>query len=586
MKLRSKILTVGLSLATILSLSVNEADASEKTYKRYAGNNRSETCLETSGLSNVIKGQNIVIADGYSFADSLSAMNLANKYDAVLLLDVDYRFNDLTVEAYLDLYQPENVFLIGGKENRKYGKIEHKITNIIPIAGKNRYETNKKSLDAGGYENVGVASGENFADALSSYSLLKEKDLGLMLVRPNENYDSMGRNVEYTFGGKKSVSKDAGERISGNNRYDTSIKIAEKSKNNDIIFVSANQFADAMSAINLVNSKSANILLTTTNGDKRVSDLANKADNIFVVGGKKTLPDKNIDYAIQGKALPVNNQNLISNISGYNLSFNIPKDLSNIVSSRKIDYLQDNDLAFSMKSPESGYLFTIYVSDYSNYSSDGFHERNIGTLKQNGKNYSVFMNIGAQPNYSNEGKYINAINKLSNAIENGALSGTNGSSFTLNRAFYNEMKNLFIPKIKAAASSNELTIPGTDGKAKIKLPKHILSRVQFNSSGDAIINKNIYRRTHDEDASTSIFLIKLIPYVGTDSNTHIYAGANTYGTVIKNGKKYSLYVDSHTGPAMVGTTVALSKSENNQLHEDNNAIVKALNNKNTSGIIH
>ncbi|MEG0250275.1 MAG: cell wall-binding repeat-containing protein [Peptostreptococcus sp.] len=586
MKLKKSFLTLGLALSISISFFTLNTNAAQKTYKRYAGKDRSETCLQTSGLMKVSQGKNIVIADGYSFADSLSAMNLANKYDAILLLDSNYQVDNLLIEFYLNLYQPENVYLVGGKESRKYDKTKYKNTNIVHIAGINRYETNKKSLEIAGYKNIGVASGENYADALSSYSLLREKNLGLMLVRPNENYNSNGLNIEYTFGGKNSVKKDAGERIAGSNRYDTSIKIAEKTNDNNIIFVSGNQFADALSSINLVNSKTGNILLTPTNGDKRVSKLASQADDIFVVGGKMVLPDKNIEYAIQGRALTVNNPNLISNISGYNLDFNIPKDLANTVSFKKIDYLQANDLAFSMKSPESGDLFTIYVSDYSNDSSDGFHERNIGTLKQNGKNYSVFMNIGAQPNYSNKDKYINALNKLSNAIENGALSGTNGSSFTLNKGFYKEMKDLFIPKIKAPTNSNELTIPGTNGKSKIILPANIISRVQFSSDGYSILNKNIYLRTHDEIASTSICMVNLIDYVGTDSNTHIASATNTYGTVIKNGKKYSLYVDSHKGPSLFGTTIALSQSEYNQLDEDNRAIVNALINGKTSGIIH
>lgn len=55
--------------------------------------------------------------------------------------------------------------------------------------------------------------------------------------------------------------------------------------------------------------------MTPTNWDKRVANLANKADSLFVVGVKSILPDKNIDYAIEGKTLQVNNLNLINNKS-------------------------------------------------------------------------------------------------------------------------------------------------------------------------------------------------------------------------------------------------------------------------------
>lgn len=95
------------------------------------------------------------------------------------------------------------------------------------------------------------------------------------------------------------------------------------------------------------------------------------------------------------------------NISGYDLAYIEYPDVSKIVDTNYVDYLNYNDLAFNMKSPQRGYLFTIYVVDEKiNSSSDGFHERNIGTLYKNGVPRTVLMSIGLQPNYNNERRLI------------------------------------------------------------------------------------------------------------------------------------------------------------------------------------
>ena len=124
-----------------------------------------------------------------------------------------------------------------------------------------------------------------------------------MLVKPTENYNSNGYNVKYTFGGTNSVKKNGGERIAGSDRFDTSAKIAAKTGYKNIAFVSGTSFADALSAVNVVNSKTADILLTPTNGNKEVSKLAKEAENIYIIGGENTLPENNVLAAIDGKAI-------------------------------------------------------------------------------------------------------------------------------------------------------------------------------------------------------------------------------------------------------------------------------------------
>ena len=102
-------------------------------------------------------------------------------------------------------------------------------------------------------------------------------------------------------------------RYSWHNRVETSLEtlglsIVNRSssndqKNKDIVIADGYSFADSLSAINLVKSKNADILLTPTYGNSSVSKLAKNAENIYVVGGEKTLPKNNVLAAINGKAI-------------------------------------------------------------------------------------------------------------------------------------------------------------------------------------------------------------------------------------------------------------------------------------------
>lgn len=447
MKIRKKILTLCLSLSTILSIFATASQANTKNTIRVSGYNRSETSFKTSKINmDNFHNKNIVIADGYNFADALSAMNIANKFNASLLLDSNYPVNDTLVEHYMDSAQAKNIFLIGGKECKKYTKSKYNNTNIIHIYGKDRYETNEKSLKISGYKDIGVASGENYADALSSYSLLRKTNIGLKLVKPNSDYKLNGYRVRYTFGGKQSVRKDGGERIAGSNRYETSAKIAEKTNYQNVAFVSGNSFADALSAINLVNDNNTNILLTPTDGNKLISSLANRANIIYIVSGEKTLPSKNVESAISGNAL-------------------------------------------KKPSPQS------------------------------------------------------------------------------------------------IAVKNNIVVPGTNGKVRINLPTNVASRIEYDSSGKYIINKNVYKKTGDLDCST-VILVALQPYVGTNKHHHNFAESNTYGTFKKNGKKYSLCGDYSFTSFRYDAYDVLSQSDIDEMYVDLRAILFALESNNTTGLIH
>ncbi|WP_304205807.1 cell wall-binding repeat-containing protein [Peptostreptococcus russellii] len=215
------------------------------------GKGRVETSIESSEL---VDSKIMVVASARSFADSLSAYNIASSYNAKLIL-VN---NNTDLTFVLKRIKPRKVYLIGG-ESSLGGQVVESISNNVPttvrIFGSNRYETNERTLKEANYSKVGVADGRNYPDALAASSLLKNKGLGLKLVDGSKPY-KVNREVVYTYGGKNSVKQNGGKRLAGDNRYATSDAINKELGDGieKVALTTGESYADALSAINLVNS--------------------------------------------------------------------------------------------------------------------------------------------------------------------------------------------------------------------------------------------------------------------------------------------------------------------------------------------
>lgn len=135
------------------------------------------------------------------------------------------------------------------------------------ISGKNRYETSAKiSRD---YATVGgkilVASGENYADALSGSPLSGEIDAPILLTSEKETPAAVKAEIKrinptktYVLGGNSSVSTSQlntipnSQRIAGKDRIETAIKVNELRKENKTLegeaIYNAFNYPDALSA--------------------------------------------------------------------------------------------------------------------------------------------------------------------------------------------------------------------------------------------------------------------------------------------------------------------------------------------------
>ncbi|KAJ52084.1 N-acetylmuramoyl-L-alanine amidase [Clostridium tetanomorphum] len=193
--------------------------------------------------------------------------------------------------------------------------------------GKDRYETAANISEAGwGFSKYAIiASGEGYADALCAAPLAKISEAPILLTNSNElnknTLDELKRlevKHVYIVGGEASVSKEVEEkikyltgadveRLQGKDRYETSIKIAEKlGKPNKLIIASGEGYADALSAAPVAAIKAIPIVLTKskelpTSAKKYINNL--EIDNTYIIGGEASVSNNIKDLVPNGERI-------------------------------------------------------------------------------------------------------------------------------------------------------------------------------------------------------------------------------------------------------------------------------------------
>lgn len=190
------------------------------------------------------------------------------------------------------------------------------ISGVERYWGPDRYstalETSARTFRDGGAPIAVLATGENFPDALAASGLAGTGYGPLLLTRPSQLpeglIDELTRlqvGLVYVVGGTRAVSpavltelQSSGfvvERISGDDRYQTAAKIAEKiitvsggSFTNRAFVVRGNTFPDALAAAPFSYSHSIPILLTPSDSlhpeSERILD-DNDIATVFIAGG-------------------------------------------------------------------------------------------------------------------------------------------------------------------------------------------------------------------------------------------------------------------------------------------------------------
>lgn len=183
-------------------------------------------------------------------------------------------------------------------------------STIDRYSGANRYETAfavanalKEQQGVDKFDNIVVAYGDNYADALAGSYLAKVKNAPILVVNSRmESYvkDYIDANASkdgtiYLLGGEGVVSRNFAnsltssgynvKRLGGANRYETNMSILKESgvTNEDILVCSASSFADSLSA----SAVGKPILLVNTSLYDEQKDLLSTfdTDRFYLIGG-------------------------------------------------------------------------------------------------------------------------------------------------------------------------------------------------------------------------------------------------------------------------------------------------------------
>lgn len=290
---------------------------------RIAGQNRYESAAQIS-REQFTNAKKVIVVNAQKYADALSATTLSDGKYSILYTEKDSL--PTATRNEIQRLNPVEVYLLGGKQSISAGieNILKKYSNkVTRIAGRDRYETSAKVAAMSNKKNIVIASGENFSDPLyaSSYAYSNNAKIllssGKTLSRETRDYllrnkSSIGKVT--VVGGGKSISsatvryiqsvtgKNVG-RISGRNRYDGSVKVANSMNKDKVFIASGEDFSDALAISPLAQKLNAPILLSAkgkldTSVIAFLNNFKNSIKDVFIVGGYRTI-DNNVYGTVQ-----------------------------------------------------------------------------------------------------------------------------------------------------------------------------------------------------------------------------------------------------------------------------------------------
>lgn len=264
----------------------------------------------------------VILARGDMYPDALSGGPLAAIETAPILLTPTNKLSDRVVMK-LESYQPDKAIILGGTGSvspEVVSQLENLgINEIERIGGKDRYAVSasvaEKVSEYSGSDTAIIASGEVFPDALSASTIAGPEGMPILLVQSSKVPDAIQTFIknhpeikDFIIVGGPATVKDtvatqlkqlrsgaSVKRISGKDRYEVSINVANYGMNNfemdlsTIAFVRGDIFPDALSGAPLANYFGAPILLTTSNKlESKVynflSSNKGKTEHMYIIG--------------------------------------------------------------------------------------------------------------------------------------------------------------------------------------------------------------------------------------------------------------------------------------------------------------
>lgn len=228
--------------------------------------------------------ENLYIIDRSELADGLTGGVLALKESGNLLV-----FDSTNpTEGELELIENATSFTILGGITRVSEDYESRENFSERISGEDRYETAVAAALASGEDrDLIIVSGENYIDALVSLPMADRENRNVILVRGDSLPESTkaylvehGMDKDLVFiGGENSLSPevkaevlqvlgrsdDAAElTIAGENRYETSMKIANRSGSSSLVLTSWDDYDSAIMASNITDNLDGSIVATSS----------------------------------------------------------------------------------------------------------------------------------------------------------------------------------------------------------------------------------------------------------------------------------------------------------------------------------
>ena len=283
----NNIIIIGSEGAVYKSVATQLNTAGFSSITRIGGINRYET--STMVAAKLDKPSAVVIVSGQDFPDALSVSSVASKLGYSIILSEKLGLSD-SAKKYIVTNGIKKSYIIGGQAVL-YPAIEKQVTDPVRLAGVNRYETNLAVLKAFegefNYDNIFVATGNNFADALAGGALASKSSSPMILVGSSMNANTADYLVSKENLNTKILAL-GGEAIVS----DSIVKSAIDDKSDIAVtksYSSAGTYSDgAVSGSVIISEAGVNLKNTTISGDLLIASTVGEGnvdlDNVIVTG--------------------------------------------------------------------------------------------------------------------------------------------------------------------------------------------------------------------------------------------------------------------------------------------------------------
>ncbi|MGL4731011.1 MAG: cell wall-binding repeat-containing protein, partial [Clostridium sp.] len=300
-KVLSRVTALGIVMTMALQGNVKAAAGDVNIIP---GKDRYETAANVATVNWKDGSENVIIASGEGYPDSLSASFLAKKLNAPIILTDAEKLNTEAKEA-LKTLKAKNIYIVGGN-----GVVSKSIRDnlrkdgytLTELCGKDRFETNiaianhlVEKHDVKANEILVVNGKDYFSDALSASPVAAARGQILLIVGKDPVTAELATKFIQKHKSKVTVIGTEGlvpitvydklgakERVKGGkNRFETNLNIMKHFKlNTDKLYVAnatGDAYADALVASALAGKTGSQLILTNT---KDSEDTKNAIEHI------------------------------------------------------------------------------------------------------------------------------------------------------------------------------------------------------------------------------------------------------------------------------------------------------------------